>query len=121
MKSINAEVAMKTLFSKLKAAIVSPLIAPPVPNKPAENPEKEPPIIAFFLLGAMLNLLLIIKIRLKTTKNTPKNISKKSLLIIFDRKPPTITKTTEGIPMFMSSFLSKPFLNKNILLKLLYK
>ncbi len=112
---------MNTLFSKLKAAIVSPLIAPAVPNKPAENPEKEPPIIAFFLFGAILNLLLIIKIRLKITRNTPKNISKKSLLINFDRKPPTITKTTEGIPIFINSFLSKPFLNKNILLKLLDK
>ena len=43
--SIAAEVAIYTFFSKLKADIVMPLTAPPVPNKPAAKPEIEPPII----------------------------------------------------------------------------
>lgn len=41
--------------------MVNPLIAPPVPNNPAENPENEPPTIAFFLFGEKENLFLIRK------------------------------------------------------------
>ena len=73
---MNAEVAMKTFFSKLNEAIVNPLIAPPVPNKPAENPEKAPPRMAFLLLGAIVNDLLIKNKRLNPTKKTSKKISK---------------------------------------------
>lgn len=76
IRSINAEVAIKTFLSRLKAAMVKPLIAPPVPNKPAENPEKEPPIIAFFLLAEITSLLLTKKNKLSPTKKKPKNISK---------------------------------------------
>ena len=50
-KSIKAEVAINTFFSKLKAAMVRPRMAPPVPNNPAEKPDKLPPTIAFFRLG----------------------------------------------------------------------
>lgn len=112
---------MNTLFSKLNAAIVKPLIAPPVPNNPAENPEKEPPIMAFLLFGEMVILLLIRKNRLSPTKNIPKNISKKTLFINFESNPPTMTNTTDGIPILINNFLFKPFLNRNILLKLLDK
>ena len=69
IKSINAEVAINTLFSKLNAAIVKPLMAPPVPNNPAENPEKEPPINAFLLFGAITILLFIRNNKLNPTKN----------------------------------------------------
>lgn len=43
-KSMAAEVAIYMLFSKLNAVIVSPRMAPPVPKKPAKNPDKLPPI-----------------------------------------------------------------------------
>ena len=58
IKSMNADVAIKTLFSKLNAAMVSPLIAPPVPRRPADRPENDPPKIAFFLFGAITKLFL---------------------------------------------------------------
>ena len=85
--------------------MVNPLMAPPVPNKPAENPENAPPTSAFFLLGEKLTFLLIKKNKLKPTKNTPKIISKEALTTYLESKPPTITKTTAGAPMVKSSFL----------------
>lgn len=38
-----------TLFSRLKAAMVSPRMAPPVPSNPAVKPDSVPPIIEFCL------------------------------------------------------------------------
>jgi len=67
---------MKTLFSKLKAAIVSPLIAPPVPKSPAEKPDKIPPVMAFLLFGFMIRFFFIKNSRLNPTKKTPRIISK---------------------------------------------
>ncbi len=55
-KSINAEEAINMLFSKLKAAIVSPLTAPPVPKKPAKKPDKTPPATASLLPSLIFNL-----------------------------------------------------------------
>ena len=81
-KSIKAEVAIKTLFSKLNAAIVNPLIAPPVPRSPAENPERAPPEIAFLLVGEIIKSFFKRKRRLKPTRNIPSIISKILLLII---------------------------------------
>ena len=110
---------MNTLFSKLKAAMVKPLMAPPVPSNPAENPEKEPPIMAFLFVGDTTTSRLNRNNKLNPTKNIPKNISKMTLFKIFERNPPTITKTTDGIPMVHNNLLSSPFRNKNILLRLL--
>lgn len=118
-KSINAEVAIKTLFSRLKAAIVNPLIAPPVPRSPAENPERIPPLMAFLFVGEMIKFCLIRKSKLKPIKNMAKRISKIPPANILERRPPIMTKATDGIPIFNNSFLSKPFLNNMILLKLL--
>lgn len=118
---MNAEVAMKTLFSRLKAAIVRPRMAPPVPSNPAENPENEPPIIAFLLFGKIIILLFIKKNKLNPTRNIPKKISKKYVSRNFETIPPIITKRTEGIPINTNNLLFNPFLNKKILLKLLDK
>lgn len=79
MKSMIAEVAMNALFSRLNAAIAKPLIAPPVPNNPAEKPEREPPIKAFLLFGLMIKSFLIKKIKLKMTKKIPSITSNKKL------------------------------------------
>ena len=49
-----------------------PLMAPPVPNKPALKPDKTPPKMAFLLDALMINSLKIKKIRLSTIKNPPK-------------------------------------------------
>ena len=76
MKSMKAEVAIKTLFSRLNAAIVNPLIAPPVPRRPAENPDNIPPKTEFFLLGVTTRSFLYKKTELKTIKNNPRKISK---------------------------------------------
>ena len=51
---MNALVAINALFSILKAAIVIPRIAPPVPSTPAAKPDKLPPIIDS--LGSVLQL-----------------------------------------------------------------
>ncbi|MDA0984680.1 MAG: hypothetical protein O3C56_02610 [Bacteroidetes bacterium] len=81
IKSINADVAIKTLFSKLNEAIVKPRIAPLVPNRPAEKPEKEPPIKAFLLFGAKdsevkKNIIFILFIRnfLKIRQKSDENL-----------------------------------------------
>ena len=76
-KSIKAEVAIKALFSRLKAAMVKPRMAPPVPRSPAENPESEPPTIAFRALGLKTISLLIRKSKLKPTRKIPRIISRK--------------------------------------------
>mgnify|MGYP006998116770 CR=1 FL=1 len=55
MKSMAAEVAIKTLFSMLKAAMVTPRMAPPVPKSPAEKPNNDPPIAEFSDLRGALN------------------------------------------------------------------
>lgn len=65
---MKADVAINTLFSRLNAAIAKPLIAPPVPNNPAEKPESDPPIKAFLLFGLMIKFFLIKNIKLKTTE-----------------------------------------------------
>jgi hypothetical protein len=75
-KSITADVAIKTSVLRLNAARVIPLIAPPVPNIPAINPDKAPPIIEFVLVGASTIFLLIINTKLVATKNTPRQISR---------------------------------------------
>lgn len=66
-----AEVAMNLFLSSLKAAIVIPLIAPPVPSSPALKPDKVPPKIAFFILATTANLLKIKNNKLETIKNKP--------------------------------------------------
>jgi hypothetical protein len=109
MKSIKADVAINALFSRLKEAIVRPLMAPPVPNNPAENPENEPPIIAFLLVGDIVSFLLIRNNRLNPTKNIPRKNSKKRLFNILDRNPPTTTKTTDGIPIVSNNLWSRLF------------
>lgn len=73
-KSIAAEVAMKIFFSKLKAAIVIPLIAPPVPNKPAVKPESELPIKVLLEVGFTTNSFLIKNNKLNAIKKTAKTI-----------------------------------------------
>ena len=50
--------------------MVNPRMAPPVPSKPAENPDKIPPVIEFSLLGSMTNYN-----KLSTTKKIPNNSS----------------------------------------------
>ena len=76
---MKADVAIKTLFSRLNAAIAKPLIAPPVPNNPAEKPENDPPIKAFLLFGLMIKSFLIKKIKLNTTKKIPRITSSRKL------------------------------------------
>ena len=110
---------MKTLFSKLNAAIVNPLMAPPVPSRPAESPENDPPIIAFFVVGKTTIFFPIRKIRLNPTRKIPKMISNTSEFMTLDNNPPTITKMTDGIPMEISNRLSSPCLKRKILLRLL--
>lgn len=90
---------MNTLFSMLKADIVNPLIAPPVPSKPAENPDNPPPIIEFLFVGLITNCFRMRKSKLSAIKKIPKMISSQILLAIFDNSPPTITNPTEGKPM----------------------
>ncbi len=121
MKSIKAEVAIKMLFSRLKAAIVKPRIAPPVPRSPAEKPDKEPPITAFLLLAGTTSFLLIKKSKLNPTRKTPRMISRNVLSTHLVSSPPKITKITEGIPIDTRSRLFNPLRNKKILLKLLAK
>lgn len=111
--------AINTFFSKLKAAMVSPRIAPPVPRRPAENPDKPPPIMAFRLTGFMINFFLIRKRSARITRNNPRNNSSYVLLNTFVSNPPITTNRMDGIPIFISNLLSSPFLNKTILLKLL--
>lgn len=62
---------MKTLFSRLNAAIVNPRIAPPVPKSPAEKPERIPPTAAFDLVGFITRFLKIKNNKLKAIKNIP--------------------------------------------------
>lgn len=121
MKSINAEVAINTLFSILKAAIVNPLIAPPVPSNPAEKPDNEPPITALLLLSFMTNFFLIKNSILRPTRKMARIISSQVVSIYFDTTPPNITKRTEGRPIYKSNLLFKPFRKRKILLKLLDK
>ena len=58
---MRAEVAKKESFSKLNAAKTNPLIAPPVPTKPAKKPEEMPPTIKFLSLCS--NFLSELKIK----------------------------------------------------------
>lgn len=61
LKFIKVEVTINTIHSKWNATIVKPLIAPPVLNNPGENPEKEPPIIAFLLFcPGLLSFIILI-------------------------------------------------------------
>lgn len=62
------------LFSKLNAVIVSPRMAPPVPKKPAKNPDKLPPINVSFRPVLKAKLGLIRKNKLKPTRNTERAI-----------------------------------------------
>lgn len=116
---MNAEVAIKAFFSKLKAAIVKPLIAPPVPNSPAEKPDSAPPLIAFLLFAGITNSFLYRKRELKAIRKRASIISSITLSSILLRKPPKMTNTTEGIPICKSNFLFRPFLKSIILLRLL--
>ena len=121
MKSIKADVAIKTLFSRLKEAIVRPLIAPPVPSKPAEKPDNAPPIREFFLFAAITNSLLYKNKALSEIRKTPRKISKYIEEMNLETKPPIITKSTEGIPIYKIKNLFNPFLKSAILLRLLNK
>ena len=53
--AIAAEVAIYFVFSRLNEVKKAPLIAPPVPMIPAKKPDKEPPIIEFFVDWLMEN------------------------------------------------------------------
>ena len=110
---------MNTLFSKLNAAIVNPLTAPPVPNNPAVNPDREPPIKEFFFVGLTSSFLRMRNKLLKRIKNIPRATSNHTLLKTLERYPPMITNITEGAPIYSNRNLLSPFLNKKILLILL--
>ena len=71
-KSIMAEVAINLFLSSLNAARVIPLMAPPVPNKPALNPEKVPPIMAFHEVGNIFKRLKNKNTKLKTIRKAPR-------------------------------------------------
>ena len=110
-----AEVATKTDFSTLNAAIVMPLIAPPVPSNPAKKPDKLPPIKLFFLLASNFNSFLMIKRILNPIKKNANTSCRYFTLIYLLANAPMITKRTAGMPIWNKIFLSNPFLNKAIL------
>lgn len=110
---------MKTLFSKLNAAIVSHQMAPPVPSKPAEKPDKTPPEMAFLVEGFITRFFFKINKRLKKIRNKPKMISRIELLMCAVKNPPSITNPTDGNPIDSNNCLLMPCLNSTILLKLL--
>ena len=79
--------------------MVKPLMAPPVPNKPAEKPDKVPPTMALPLEGLNVKVFLMRKRRLNPTRKTPRNTSSQKLLTNLERYPPQITNATEGAPI----------------------
>ena len=79
--------------------MVMPRIAPPVPIKPAEKPERAPPIIVCLNFGVITSLSLIINNRLSEIRKMPNTISRILLSKNLLKKPPRITKITDGIPI----------------------
>lgn len=75
-KSIMADVAIKTFFSRLKEARMRPLIAPPVPNNPAAMPERAPPETELANVGFKINFLKINSIKLIEIRKTERAIDK---------------------------------------------
>lgn len=108
-----ADVAIKTSFSRLKAASVSPLIAPPVPKSPAVIPDNAPPLTELNTVGCNFRFLKIINTMLIARRKTEREISSNLLLQYLLKKEPKITNKTAGIPMLIMSFLSNPFLKQS--------
>lgn len=98
-KSMIAEVAIKTSFSRLKAAKVKPLIAPPVPSKPAVIPDNAPPETELTSVGFSTNFLNIKSRRLIEIRKMESAMDKYVLSINRVRYAPRITKATAGIPI----------------------
>lgn len=118
---MRAEVAINVLLLRLNAAMVNPLMAPPVPSNPAEKPDRAPPSTAFLVFGWTTIWLLIIKSKLNPTRKQPRTISRKFVSSILERNPPIITNNTDGKPMVNNSRLSRPSRKRKILLRLLDK
>ncbi len=74
-KSIKAEVAIKVSIVNPNEVKVIPLIAPPVPIKPAISPEKIPPKTEFFIVGLSIICLKNKNVRLVIIKKQASIIS----------------------------------------------
>lgn len=118
-KSMMAEVAINISFSRLNAARVIPLIAPPVPNNPAKKPDITPPPMEFFRFGFNSKFFKINKVELNKIRKIESAISRYFVPMYFPNIAPTITKSIAGIPIERINFLSNPFRKKNIFDKLL--
>ena len=70
-KDIAAAVAIYVDLFNLNDVKKAPLIAPPVPIRPARNPDKPPPIMLFFLVG-FTEIVSFQKARTYTSKNNPR-------------------------------------------------
>ena len=110
---------MNTSILRLYAAKTIPLIAPPVPNNPAMNPERIPPPIELDKVGFTARFLKIRKTKLTIIKNDAREICSTFVSIYLLQNAPATTKRIAGMPIEMTSFLSNPFLKKAILARLL--